>query len=226
MKRVTPIAAVAIAVAALAAGHPVVPAVLAAGWSSPQLAPRTTEEWVKTLDAPARVAAMRVDDILARLNLRPGQVVADLGAGTGAFSLPMAKAVGPSGKVYAIEIDKGLVDYISRKAADGGAANVQTLLGAPGDPRLPAQVDIAFMHDVLHHVSDRAGYLKAAARYVKPGGRFVIIDPEPALGPHKADPTLGVSKAQASEWMKAAGFVPREDVAMFKDRWFVIYERQ
>jgi tRNA A58 N-methylase Trm61 len=83
MKRLSGIAALAIAVAAVTAGRP----------AASQLAARTTEEWIKTLDAPARVAAMRVDDILARLNLRPGQTVADLGAGTGAFSLPMAKAV-------------------------------------------------------------------------------------------------------------------------------------
>ena len=81
------------------------------------------------------------------------------------------------------------------------------------------------MHDVLHHVSDRAAYLKAAAHYVKPKGRFIIIDPDPTAGPHKGDPTLVVSKAQANEWMKAAGFVPREDVAMFTDRWFMIYDR-
>jgi ubiquinone/menaquinone biosynthesis C-methylase UbiE len=215
MKRLSGIAALAIALAIVAAGRP----------AASQLAARSTEEWIKTLDAPMRVAAMRVDDILARLNLQPGQTVADLGAGTGAFSLPIAKAVGPSGQVYAVEIDKGLVDYITRKVSDSGAKNIHTLLGTPSDPQLPANVDVAFMHDVLHHVSDRAAYLKAAARYVKPGGRFVIIDPDPAVGPHKGDPTLVVSKAQANEWMKAAGFVPRDDVAMFTDRWFVIYDR-
>ena len=217
MRTRTTFASVLVALATIAAGR----------IAAEQLAARTTEDWIKTLDAPARVAAMRVGDVIGRLKLAPGQVVADLGAGTGAFSLPLAKAVGPAGRVYAVEIDKGLVEYISRKSADSGTANVQTVLGTPSDPRLPvAAVDVAFMHDVLHHVSDRAAYLTQAARYVKPRGRFVIIDPDPALGPHKGDPALVVSKAQANDWMKAAGFVPIDDVSLFTDRWFVIYERQ
>jgi ubiquinone/menaquinone biosynthesis C-methylase UbiE len=215
MTRLNRIAVLALGLAALSIGRP----------AASQLASRTTEEWIKTLDAPARVAAMRADDVVAHLRLREGQIVADLGAGTGAFSLPLAKAVGLSGKVYAIEIDKGLVEYIARKVSDSGVTNVEARLGVPTDPHLPTNVDVAFLHDVLHHVSDRASYLKTAARYVKPGGRFVIIDPDPALGPHKADPALVVSKSQANEWMKAAGFVPQDDVAMFTDRWFVVYQR-
>ena len=89
-----------------------------------QLASRPTEESIKTLDAPKRVAGLRVDDIIARLKIAPGQVVADLGAGTGAFALPLGKAVGPSGKVYAVEIDRGLVDYITGKVKQAGASNV------------------------------------------------------------------------------------------------------
>ena len=120
-----------------------------------QLASRPTEEWIKTLDAPKRIAGLRVDDIIARLRVVPGQVVADLGAGTGAFALPLGKAVGPKGKVYAVEIDCGLVDYIGGKVKQAGASNVLPVLGKPTDPSLPAaDVDLAFLHDVLHHVED------------------------------------------------------------------------
>ena len=218
MRTRTTLASVLVALATIAAGR----------IAAEQLAARTTEDWIKTLDAPARVAAMRVGDVIGRLKLAPGQVVADLGAGTGAFSLPLAKAVGPAGRVYAVEINKASVGTISRKSADSGTGQRADGPGyTESDPRLPvAAVDVAFMHDVLHHVSDRAAYLTQAARYVKPRGRFVIIDPDPALGPHKGDPALVVSKAQANDWMKAAGFVPIDDVSMFTDRWFVIYERQ
>jgi len=196
------------------------------GLAAEQLASRPTEEWIKTLDAPARVAGLRVDEVIAQLKIAPGSVVVDLGAGTGAFTLPFAAAVGPKGRVYAVEIDRGLVDHVARKASDAGMSQVQSILGKPEDPGLPGPVDLAFMNDVLHHVSDRAAYLKQIATYLKPGARFAVIDPEPESSPHKGDPALIVSKAQAGQWLQAAGLVLRDDVKLFTDRWFVVYERK
>ena len=147
-------------------------------------------------------------------------------AGTGAFTLPFAAAVESKGRVYAVEIDRGLVDHVARKASDAGMSQVQSILGKPEDPGLPGPVDLAFMNDVLHHVSDRAAYLKQIATYLKPGARFAVIDPEPESSPHKGDPALIVSKAQAGQWLQAAGLVLRNDVKLFTDRWFVVYERK
>jgi ubiquinone/menaquinone biosynthesis C-methylase UbiE len=196
------------------------------GLAAEQLASRSTEEWIKTLDAPARIASLKVDEVIARLKIAPGQTAADLGAGTGAFTLPLAAAVGPSGKVYAVEIERGLVDHIARRAAEAKAGNVVALLGRPADPELPAQVDLLFMHDVLHHISDRPAYLKQVVRYMKPGARFAIIDPAPERGPHRGEPNLNVSKEQAGEMLKAAGLSVLEEVKLFTDKWFVIYGRK
>jgi ubiquinone/menaquinone biosynthesis C-methylase UbiE len=192
-----------------------------------QLASRPTEEWIKTLDAPKRIAGLRVDDIIARLRIAPGQVVADLGAGTGAFALPLGKAVGPKGKVYAVEIDRGLVDYIAGKVKQAGASNVLPLLGKPADPSLPAaDVDLAFLHDVLHHVEDRPAFLKQAVRYLRPEARIAVVELNPATSPHRDDSRLVLDKAQASALMKDVGFVEAEDVNLFTDKWFVIYQRK
>lgn len=192
-----------------------------------QLASRPAEEWTKTLEAANRVQGLKVDDIIARLRLKPGDVVADLGAGPGVFSLPFAKAVSPSGKVYAVEIDQGFLDVIRRKAVDQRITNVQVVLGKFADPSLPApDVDVAFFHDVLHHVQDRAGYLKNLARYVKPGGRVAIIDLTPEGSPHRAQPELVVARDQATAWMADAGFKPVEEITdLFTDKWFVVYSR-
>ena len=201
--------------------------VAAARTAAGQLGARSTDEWIKLLESPERVAALKIDQVIARLGLKPGQVVADLGAGAGAFTLPLAKAVGPSGKVYAVEIDQGLVDHIGRRAKEQGAGNIQPLLGKPGDPALPsADVDLAFMHDVLHHIADRPGYLKQSARYLKPGARFAIIEPDAKAGPHRDDPKLQTTKEQLTAWMADAGLVHREDVVLFGNKWFVVYERK
>jgi ubiquinone/menaquinone biosynthesis C-methylase UbiE len=191
-----------------------------------QLASRPAEEWRKTLEQPARVEGLKIGEIVARLGLKPGQVVADLGAGTGIFSIPMAKAVAPTGKLYAVEIDKGFLPIIEGKAKEGSLSNVRTVLGEFTDPKLPAQdVDLAFMHDVLHHVEDRAGYLKSTARYIKPGGRFAVIDYRADQSPHRDQPSLIVSEEQVTGWMKAAGFNRVEKVDLFPDKYFLVFLR-
>src|SRR5690349_5404243 len=83
--------------------------------SRAQLAPRKADEWVTTLEGPRRAASQKVDEVLAKLSLKPGMVVADIGAGSGFFSRPLAKAVSPGGKVYAVDIQQGLLDYINQR---------------------------------------------------------------------------------------------------------------
>src|SRR5271169_3497111 len=86
--------------------------ILAAGVteSRAQLAPRKADEWVTTLEGPQRVASQKIEEVLAKLRLKPGMVVADIGAGSGLFSRPLAKAVAPTGKVYAVDIQQDLLD--------------------------------------------------------------------------------------------------------------------
>jgi ubiquinone/menaquinone biosynthesis C-methylase UbiE len=203
--------------------------ILFMGLSSPataQLASRPAEEWSKTLDQPDRIAGLKADQVIARLGLRAGQVVADLGAGTGVFSVPMARAVAPGGKVYAVEVDKDYFGIIAGKAKEARVTNVQTVLGEFGDPKLPAaDVDVAFFHDVLHHIDDRAGYLKNVARYVKPSGRIVVIDLKPEQSPHKDQPNLIVSEDQVTAWMAAAGFNKVEKADLFPEKFFLVYTR-
>lgn len=212
------------------AAVPLLAAIVTAGsaWPAPaQIAARPAEEWIKLLEAPGRLATLRIDEIVAKLALKPGDVVADLGAGSGVFSIPLARAVGPSGKVYAVEIDQALVDYIAAKAKTANVANVRPVLGKFVDPSLPAaDVDVAFMHDVLHHIEDRAAYLKNAVGYLKPGGRFAFVELDHLKGPHADDPKLQVTKAQLTAWMAAAGLVPVEEVQLSPVKWYSVYARK
>jgi ubiquinone/menaquinone biosynthesis C-methylase UbiE len=191
-----------------------------------QLASRPVEEWTKTLETPARIASLRTDEVIAKLNLKPADVVADLGAGTGLFSLPLAAAV-PSGRVYAVELDEGFLTQIRGKAKTANVTNVVPVLGKFTDPALPARdVDVAFFHDVLHHVENRAAYLKSVAGYLKPGGRIVVIEFNPGDSPHKAEPELVVSREQTATWMADAGLAKSEDITLFPDKYFVVYRRK
>jgi ubiquinone/menaquinone biosynthesis C-methylase UbiE len=192
-----------------------------------QLASRPAEEWIKTLDSPQRIQGLKVDETVGKLGLKPGDVVADLGAGTGVFEGALSGAVGPNGTVYAVDIDQKLLDAINKKAADAHVANVKTVLGKFTDPALPvSNVDVAFINDVLHHIEDRGAYLKNLARYLKPSGRIAVIDFYPEQGGHRNQPELQVSKEAAATLMAAAGFKPVEEIPLFTDKYFVIYARR
>jgi ubiquinone/menaquinone biosynthesis C-methylase UbiE len=192
-----------------------------------QLGARPAEEWIKTLDGPARVSGLRIDDVVAAMKLRPGQTVADIGAGTGLFVAPIGRAVGPSGRVYAVDIDKDFFPEIEKRAKAGGVANVQTVLGKFTDPALPVKtVDVALFHDVLHHIQGRPEYLKTVTAYLAPGGRIVVVDYEGGKGPHATQPELQVTREQLTGWMKDAGLAQVEDVQMFPDKYYLVFARK
>jgi ubiquinone/menaquinone biosynthesis C-methylase UbiE len=199
--------------------------------SRAQLAPRKADEWVTTLEGPQRVATQKIDGVLSKLSLKPGMVVADIGAGSGLFSRPLAQAVAPAGKVYAVDIQQDLLDYVNRRDKEENIRNVQTVLGQFDDPKLPARdVDLAFINDVLHHIQHRAVYLKALGAYIKPTGRIAIIEmnKDDPNTPHKKQPELLVGRDEILKWMSDAGFkLVEEHPDLFPGtKWFLIFARK
>src|SRR5271165_6485630 len=199
--------------------------------SRAQLAPRKADEWVTTLEGPQRIATLKIDEVLGKLSLKSGMVVADIGAGTGVFSRPLAKAVAPGGKVYAVDIQQDLLDYINKRDKDENIRNVQTVLGEFDDPKLPARdVDLAFINDVLHHIQHRDAYLKALGTYMKPTGRIAIIemDKNDPNTPHKNQPELLVAREEILKWMSDAGFkLVQEHPDLFPGtKWFLVFGRK
>ena len=200
---------------------------LGASVSARQLAGRPADDWSARLERPERVAALKIDYIISSLGLKPGQTVADIGAGPGVLSIPLAKAVAPGGKVYAVEIDKAYFAHITQKADAEKVTNVVNVLGAFTDPKLPARdVDVALFHDVLHHIANRAEYLKTMAGYLKPDGCIAIVE-LPPTGSHKDDPSLIVTKDQVQAWMAEAGYKPVQEFnGLNEGKWFVVYARK
>jgi precorrin-6B methylase 2 len=192
-----------------------------------QLGSRPAEEWIKTLDGPARVAGMKIDEVVAALKLQPGQTVADIGAGSGLLEPPLAKAVGPRGRVYAVEIDAGFFPEIRKRATAARVTNVETVLGTFTNPALPVKsIDVAIFHDVIHHVENRPAYIRALADYLAPSGRIAVIDYEGGKGPHREQAELEVTREQLTGWMRDAGFAQVEDVKLFPDKYFLAFARK
>ena len=187
---------------------------------------RSSEEYIKLLESERRIDGLQVDKVVEALKVRPDDRVCDLGAGSGLFTRPLARKAGGKGVVYAVDIDKGLLEHISERAKSLGIGNIKTVLGTFTDPSLPVKnVDVALINDVLHHIEARGEYLKNLARYLGPGGRIAVVDFKPGQGGHAKQPEQQISKEQAAEWMNAAGLKVAEDVDLFPDKWFVIYSR-
>jgi len=117
------------------------------------------------------------ENVIAALKIREGMQIADLGAGGGYFTFHLAKAAGPSGKVYAVDIDKGTNELIAERAKKDGVTNVETIHATAEDPLLPKSgVDLIFTSNTYHHFDNRVVYFSNLGKYLKPGGRIAIID--------------------------------------------------
>ncbi len=172
-----------------------------------QLGSRSADDWASVLDREQRVSGLKIEQVVSRLELKPGETVADIGAGTGVFSGPLAQAVAPTGTLLAVDIDQALLDHIAQRARQEKVTNIQPVLGGFDDPNLPTRVDVAFIHDVLHHIEHRQAYLKKLATYLEPDGRVVVIDMifDRPDGPHRNQPEMHISQEQVRQWMAAAG---------------------
>jgi SAM-dependent methyltransferase len=196
-----------------------------------QLGARPASDWIERLERPERIAGLKIPEVASRLNLKPGMVIADIGAGTGVFSREFSKAVGASGKVYAVDVEKELLDYIRDRAAKEKQTNIQPVQGKFEDPAIPARdVDIAFFHDVLHHIEKRQQYLKSLSTYIKPKGLIALIEmdrSDPNTG-HRGDPNMLLDRKDVDAWMAESGFFPvKEHNDLFPGtKWFVIYQKK
>ena len=117
------------------------------------------------------------DKVIAALDLHPGEVVADLGSGGGYFTFKLARAVAPSGKIYAVDVDKDMIELVAKRLKGESGNNVETILATATDPLLPQTgVDLIFTVNTYHHIADRLAYFANARKYLRPAGRIAIID--------------------------------------------------
>jgi ubiquinone/menaquinone biosynthesis C-methylase UbiE len=115
--------------------------------------------------------------VIAALGIRSGDRVADLGSGSGYFTLRLARAVGPDGRVYAVDVDEEMNEYLRERVAQAGLSNVDVILGRFEDPLLPdGGVDLVLVVDTYHHLENRPAYFRNLRRDLEPGGRVAVID--------------------------------------------------
>jgi ubiquinone/menaquinone biosynthesis C-methylase UbiE len=141
------------------------------------------------------------------IGIAPGSAVADVGAGSGYFTLKMASLVGPTGTVYASDIQPGMLEIIRDKLKGTSIKNVTLVLGSSDDPKLPtAALDLVLMVDVYHEVHEPQAMLRHLRNALKPGGRLVLLEyrAEDPKVPIRADHKMSVATAKLE--VEAEGF--------------------
>ncbi|MCF8721824.1 cyclopropane fatty-acyl-phospholipid synthase-like methyltransferase [Nitrospina gracilis Nb-211] len=156
--------------------------------------------------------------VIAALHLQPGMTVADLGSGTGYFTHRLAGAVGAGGRVYAVDIDRDLLEEVGLLARKKNLNNVQLVRAAKHDPQLPEPVDMIFSSNVYHHLEDRAAYFENAKQYLKPGGRVAILDFREGAFRHFTRRATVIEEFELAGYtlVEELTFLPRQNFLIFK----------
>jgi SAM-dependent methyltransferase len=133
------------------------------------------EEWAKSFDDPARDAWQMPGRVIDALQLKRGQIVADIGAGTGYFSIPLAKSAAAP-KVYAVDIERSMVEHVKQRATQAGLTNVIGVVAGADRTNLAEPVDVVLIVDTFHHIPNRVAYFTALKAQMKPGAKLAIVD--------------------------------------------------
>jgi SAM-dependent methyltransferase len=182
------------------------------------------ERWAKEFDDPARDAWQKPDQVLDALHLERKAFVADLGAGTGYFSVRIASRV-PEGKVFAIDIELDMVRYLRERAQQEHLGGLVPVLASAATPNIPEPVDLVLIVDTYHHIDDRIAYFAGLRASLRPGGRLAIVDfktdspngppPEHRIPPEKVTAELG---AAGYSLVATHLFLPRQYFLVFQGK--------
>lgn len=193
----------------------------------PRTESRPLDDRVRSMERPERDSWQKPEEVVKALELRNGDVVADIGAGTGYFARRLAKAVAPEGKVYAVDIAADVLGYLKQRADKEGVHNIVTIVSHEDDPTLPKNaVDLAFFCDTTHHIANRVNFYRNMSPGLKKHGRLVIIDYPPG-GQHTPHPPEQlVPRTQAISEAEEAGFKFVKAFDILPYHYFLVFEKK
>ena len=181
--------------------------------------------YIAMLEDPKRDAYQKPHEVLTALKLKKGEVLADIGAGSGYFTLRLAHHVGAKGRVYAVDISAEMIVHLNRRIRDFKLKNVVTILAAPDDPLLPdASIDRFFICDTWHHVENRAHYLGLLRKMLKRGGEVVMIDFKKEKTPVGPPLEMRIDRADLVREMEAHGFRLAAEHTFLPYQYFLIFK--
>ncbi len=180
--------------------------------------------YIGALEDPKRDAYQKPQDVMTALAIKPGEVIADIGAGSGYFTFRLAHHVGDKGKVYAVDVSPDMILHINRRIRELHVGNVVSVLSDPDDPLLPdGSIDRFFFSESWHHIENQTKYLALMKRMLKPGGQVVMIDF------HKKDLPVGpprqmkIATEDLIKEMQSHGFRLQKEYTFLPYQYFLIF---
>jgi ubiquinone/menaquinone biosynthesis C-methylase UbiE len=180
--------------------------------------------YIAALEDPKRDAYQKPHEVMAALAVRDGEIIADIGAGSGYFSVRLAHHVGKTGRVYAVDISPDMIRHLHQRVRDMTLLNVSPILAPPDDPLLPEPVDRFLIVDVWHHIENQPLYLQRMKDRLKPGGQVVMIDfqkRELPVGPPLA---MKIAREDLIDQMTAHGFRVAAEHTFLPYQYFLVFE--
>lgn len=180
------------------------------------------DQWAKVFDDPSRDEWQKPHEVIQALKLKPDAAIADIGSGTGYFSVRFAHMV-PKGRVYGLDTEPDMVKYLADRARREGLNNITAVQAKPGDPRLPEKIDVVVLVDVYHHVEKREQYFRQLQTSLKPGGRLVVIDfrMDSPIGP---PPAARIAPEQVKAELQRAGYRLAEEHVFLPNQFFLVFQ--
>jgi ubiquinone/menaquinone biosynthesis C-methylase UbiE len=179
--------------------------------------------YIAALEDPKRDAYQKPHEVMQALGIMDGEVIADIGAGSGYFTIRLAHHVGAGGRVYAVDVSPDMIRHLHGRVRDIGLLNVSPILAAADDPLLPQPVDRFLIVDVWHHIENQAAYLALMKKQLRPGGQVVMIDF------HKRDLPVGppvamkIARDDLVTQMQANGFRLATEHTFLPYQYFLVF---
>ena len=179
------------------------------------------DQWAKVFDDPERDEWQKPHEVIRALALEPDAIVADIGAGTGYFSVRLAHML-PKGRVYGVDTEPAMVKHLAGRAQRERLKNVVAVAGKPADPQLPEKTDLVLFVDVYHHVESRERYFRDLRKSLKRGGRVAIIDfrMDSPVGPPKK---ARIEPQRVKSEMQRAGYALAQEHSFLPNQYFMVF---
>jgi len=183
-----------------------------------------SKAYISMLENPQRDIEQKPDEVIAAMDIKAGETIADIGAGSGYFSFRFAPHVENTGRVYAVDVNTDMILYMNRHIRDKKIRNVITVLSDPEDPLLADNsIDRFFICNTWHHIPNQSHYLEQMGKMLRPGGQIVIIEYFKKQLPVGPPPGMKMARSEVLKQMSDNGFELKEEHSFLPYQYFLVF---